>query len=111
MGGSEGGFSMLHPEPAQKAWNPDAIRSDFPLIAGLSGYGRITYLDNAASAQKPRSVMDSMTDGAFTRYANVHRGAHRLRSEEHTSELQSLMRISYAVFCLNRKKINKINTM
>src|SRR3546814_7432099 len=30
-----------------------------------------------------------------------------LRSEEHTSELQSLMRISYAVFCLNKKKIDK----
>src|SRR3546814_6605782 len=29
------------------------------------------------------------------------------RSEEHTSELQSLMRISYAVFCLNKKKIHK----
>src|SRR3546814_10255001 len=34
------------------------------------------------------------------------------RSEEHTSELQSLMRISYAVFCLKKKKArkNKINT-
>src|SRR3546814_3387299 len=31
------------------------------------------------------------------------------RSEEHTSELQSLMRISYAVFCLKKKKIIKIN--
>src|SRR3546814_7876166 len=31
------------------------------------------------------------------------------RSEEHTSELQSLMRISYAVFCLKKKKINKYN--
>src|SRR3546814_6744150 len=30
-----------------------------------------------------------------------------LRSEEHTSELQSLMRISYAVFCLKKKKIKK----
>src|SRR3546814_8385112 len=30
----------------------------------------------------------------------------RLRSEEHTSELQSLMRISYAVFCLKKKKQN-----
>src|SRR3546814_6325957 len=30
-----------------------------------------------------------------------------VRSEEHTSELQSLMRISYAVFCLKKKKINK----
>src|SRR3546814_1653771 len=34
------------------------------------------------------------------------------RSEEHTSELQSLMRISYAVFCLKKKKNNKIiNTL
>src|SRR3546814_1249412 len=31
----------------------------------------------------------------------------RIRSEEHTSELQSLMRISYAVFCLKKKKKNK----
>src|SRR3546814_10617454 len=37
-----------------------------------------------------------------------------VRSEEHTSELQSLMRISYAVFCLKKKKINQdtvINTV
>src|SRR3546814_2160167 len=33
-----------------------------------------------------------------------------VRSEEHTSELQSLMRISYAVFCLKKKKTNKIQT-
>src|SRR3546814_10826856 len=33
--------------------------------------------------------------------------AHETRSEEHTSELQSLMRISYAVFCLKKKKIGR----
>src|SRR3546814_5155195 len=37
----------------------------------------------------------------------VHRGIHTLRSEEHTSELQSLMRISYAVFCLKKKTTQK----
>src|SRR3546814_8674242 len=36
-------------------------------------------------------------------------GACHLRSEEHTSELQSLMRISYAVFCLKKKKKNEQN--
>src|SRR3546814_3333300 len=36
--------------------------------------------------------------------------AERMRSEEHTSELQSLMRISYAVFCLKKKNIKHINT-
>src|SRR3546814_9072417 len=38
-----------------------------------------------------------------------HVGAQFWRSEEHTSELQSLMRISYAVFCLNKKIISKIS--
>src|SRR3546814_1789134 len=36
-------------------------------------------------------------------------GVPRVRSEEHTSELQSLMRISYAVFCLKKKKNNNKN--
>src|SRR3546814_7838581 len=36
-------------------------------------------------------------------------GPHVRRSEEHTSELQSLMRISYAVFCLKKKKNSKIS--
>src|SRR3546814_1633657 len=34
---------------------------------------------------------------------------HQQRSEEHTSELQSLMRISYAVFCLKKKKSNHVH--
>src|SRR3546814_4618680 len=38
------------------------------------------------------------------------RPAGQRRSEEHTSELQSLMRISYAVFCLKKKKQNKVPT-
>src|SRR3546814_2316170 len=37
----------------------------------------------------------------------AHKSNERLRSEEHTSELQSLMRISYAVFCLNKKNKQK----
>src|SRR3546814_10234655 len=37
-------------------------------------------------------------------------GPRDFRSEEHTSELQSLMRISYAVFCLNKKKKTKSHT-
>src|SRR3546814_5315840 len=43
----------------------------------------------------------------------VHRASHHshTRSEEHTSELQSLMRISYAVFCLKKKKIKYTKTL
>src|SRR3546814_6789048 len=47
----------------------------------------------------------------FVNALNRQRGdASITRSEEHTSELQSLMRISYAVFCLKKKKDTKINT-
>src|SRR3546814_6901100 len=41
--------------------------------------------------------------------ASCHGDAAESRSEEHTSELQSLMRISYAVFCLKKKKTTKHN--
>src|SRR3546814_3849434 len=39
--------------------------------------------------------------------ASIHSALGQMRSEEHTSELQSLMRISYAVFCLKKKKTCK----
>src|SRR3546814_3954736 len=53
-------------------------------------------------------------NGFYYKYANIQvqnfpAGGLGARSEEHTSELQSLMRISYAVFCLKKKKI--INTI
>src|SRR3546814_6333673 len=47
-------------------------------------------------------------DGKITVPTFIVGGLHDLRSEEHTSELQSLMRISYAVFCLKKKIIHNI---
>src|SRR3546814_6002106 len=52
--------------------------------------------DHPASGRGDRRHVGSAGDGADAYAAR--------RSEEHTSELQSLMRISYAVFCLNKKK-------
>src|SRR3546814_5522748 len=43
--------------------------------------------------------------------ANAREALDAIRSEEHTSELQSLMRISYAVFCLKKKKRKNIHNM
>src|SRR3546814_512638 len=54
--------------------------------------------------------MDDGANGRFDRFGfQIHDGisSHAMRSEEHTSELQSLMRISYAVFCLKKKKNNQ----
>src|SRR3546814_10849537 len=45
-----------------------------------------------------------LLDGFLQRLAHYRRTVEMGRSEEHTSELQSLMRISYAVFCLKKKK-------
>src|SRR3546814_10346501 len=72
---------------------------------------RATARSIAAPADRPpiRSThgRPAMTQWYYSDYErNRHGpvGAADLRSEEHTSEIQSLMRISYAVFCLNKKK-------
>src|SRR3546814_20808028 len=53
-----------------------------------------------------RLARDQRSDGGMTGFAARKHARHSfpMRSEEHTSELQSLMRISYAVFCLKKKK-------
>ena len=57
------------------------IRADFPILA-MQVYGKpLVYLDNAASAQKPRAVLDRLEAAYTTQYANVHRGLHFLANE------------------------------
>jgi cysteine desulfurase / selenocysteine lyase len=54
------------------------IRADFPILA-REVYGKpLVYLDNAASAQKPKVVLDAMLNSMTAEYANVHRGLHFL---------------------------------
>jgi len=54
------------------------IRKDFPILAREVHGKPLVYLDNAASAQKPRAVIDAMTRAYEEEYANVHRGLHFL---------------------------------
>ena len=55
-----------------------AIRADFPALT-LEPYGKpLVYLDNAASSQKPRQIVERMTQATYYEYANVHRGLHYL---------------------------------
>ena len=62
----------------QRPFNVEQIRDDFPVLS-QSVYGRaLVYLDNAASSQKPRPVLDAMAEAYETYYANVHRGVHNL---------------------------------
>ena len=56
----------------------EKVRADFPALA-MQVYGhKLVYLDNAASAQKPRQVIERMKTAYETEYANVHRGLHYL---------------------------------
>jgi cysteine desulfurase / selenocysteine lyase len=60
------------------AFDPVAARADFEILS-KPVYGKpLVYLDNGASAQKPRQVLDAMRDFATSEYANVHRGVHYL---------------------------------
>lgn len=56
----------------------DKIREDFPIL-GRTVYGKpLVYLDNGATTQKPRCVVDAMTEEYYNVNANVHRGVHFL---------------------------------
>ena len=52
------------------------IRADFPILAQKIRGKPLVFLDSAASAQKPRAVIDAMSHAMETQYANVHRGLH-----------------------------------
>ncbi|MGH6869690.1 MAG: aminotransferase class V-fold PLP-dependent enzyme, partial [Methylocella sp.] len=55
-----------------------SLREDFPILS-TKVYGQpLVYLDNAASAQKPRQVVERMLFATYHEYANVHRGLHYL---------------------------------
>ena len=60
------------------AFDVQAIRADFPILS-REVYGKpLVYLDNGASAQKPKVVLDAMMKAYTEEYANVHRGLHFL---------------------------------
>ena len=57
------------------------IRNDFPIL-GREVYGRpLVYLDNAATTQKPRTVVEAITEEYYNVNANVHRGVHYLSQQ------------------------------
>ena len=69
------------------------IRKDFPILSELINGKPNTFLDTAASAQKPRQVIEKMNGVYFGQYANVHRGSYYL-SEQATAEYENARRIA-----------------
>src|SRR3546814_7211539 len=90
-------------------------RHELPLV-GTEAEGKLSRRARHASdgprqvAAECRGSLAGMFDGDAQAEPGAILCAADARSEEHTSELQSLMRISYAVFCLNKKKKQRNNT-
>ena len=59
-------------------YDVDLVRKDFPILSREVNGTPLIYLDNGASAQKPRCVIDAVTQAYSMEYANVHRGLHYL---------------------------------
>ena len=63
------------------SFDVNEIRAQFPILSReVNGYP-LAYLDNAASAQKPRAVIDALSRQMETSFANVHRGLHTMANE------------------------------
>ena len=72
---------MSAPDPTPKAaatWDVEAVRREFPILSESVHGKPLVYLDSAASAQKPRAVIDAEREVYERYYANIHRGVHRL---------------------------------
>ena len=85
--------------------NLDDIRADFPIL-GREVYGKpLIYLDNGATTQKPRVVVEAMTDEYYSVNANVHRGVHFL--SQRATELHEGSRETVRAF-INAKSTSEI---
>jgi len=94
-----------HPAIKNGAYNVACVRADFPILA-REVYGKpLVYLDNAASAQKPRAVLDRMRRAYEQEYSNVHRGLHFLANA--STQAYEGARESVQKF-LNAKSANEI---
>jgi len=63
------------------SFDVEKIRAEFPILSTEMRGRALTYLDSAASAQKPRAVIDAMSDFYGAHYANIHRGVYQLSAE------------------------------
>jgi cysteine desulfurase/selenocysteine lyase len=61
--------------------NIEKIRADFPILNEQVYGHKLVYLDNAATTQKPKQVVESIVNGYYHKNANVHRGVHWLSQE------------------------------
>jgi cysteine desulfurase/selenocysteine lyase len=90
---------------ARATFDPYAARLQFPILNRTVNGRPLVYLDSAASAQKPKAVIEALTERMMGSYANVHRGLHTLANE--TTEAYEAARESVARY-LNARSSSEI---
>ena len=88
--------------------NIEEIRKDFPILSRTVYNRPLVYLDNAATTQKPRAVVEAMTDEYYSVNANVHRGVHYLSQQ--ATELHEQARANVQNFINARSEAEIIFT-
>lgn len=88
--------------------NIEEIRKDFPILSRTVYNRPLVYLDNAATTQKPRAVVEAMTDEYYSVNANVHRGVHYLSQQ--ATELHEQARANVQGFINARSEAEIIFT-
>ena len=90
------------------SFNVDKIRAQFPILSREINGQPLAYLDNAASAQKPKAVIDALSHQMRHSFANVHRGLHTMANE--TTEAYEGARAKAAKFLGAPKPSNIVFT-
>ena len=90
------------------SFNVDKIRAQFPILSREINGQPLAYLDNAASAQKPKAVIDALSHQMRHSFANVHRGLHTMANE--TTEAYEGARAKVAKFLGAPKPSNIVFT-
>ena len=70
--------ASLDSRPSLARADVDVVRADFPILGSSSDGRPLIYLDNGATTQKPRQVIDALSRFYESQNANIHRGVYRL---------------------------------
>ncbi len=96
----------MHSEMASNtAINIDEIRKDFPILHQEINGHPLIYLDNAATSQKPKQVIDAITDYYQSYNSNVHRGLHTLSEKATLAFENARSKVQYFINAKNSKEI------
>ena len=93
----------MNDSPISQTFDIARIRQDFPILTQTIRGKPLVFLDSAASAQKPRAVIEAMRNAMETQYANIHRGLHWM-SERTTEAYEAARDAAAALMNANERE-------